>query len=141
MVTIGELARAASVPISTLRFYERRGLLSASTRTRAGYRQFTEEDAARVRFLRRAQELGFTLAELREMLALSRKRVVIGGEVAERGNAKLAEIDDRIADLRRVRGALAKLLAAQCTDPDAPCPIVAALAETPPPRRARTNRG
>lgn len=136
MVTIGELARAASVPISTLRFYERRGLLSAATRTRAGYRQFTEDDAARVRFLRRAQELGFTLAELRELLALSRKRTVIGGEVAKRGNAKLTEIDTRIADLRRVRRALAELLAAQCTDPDVPCPIVAALGTSP---RARSR--
>ncbi|AKU95285.1 transcriptional regulator, MerR family [Labilithrix luteola] len=130
-MTIGELAKAAGVRISTLRFYERRGLLKPASRSRAGYRRFTEDDAARVRFLRRAQELGFSLEELGMMLALSQRRTVRAGDIAHVGKQKLSEIDERIADLRRVRRALSGLLAAQCIDPNEPCRIVAALADRP----------
>lgn len=130
-MTIGELAKAAGVRISTLRFYERRGLLKPTSRSRAGYRRFTEEDAARVRFLRRAQELGFSLEELGLMLSLSQRRTIRAGDVKKVGHQKLSEIDERIADLKRVRRALSGLLDAQCIDPDEPCPIVAALADRP----------
>jgi len=132
-MTIGELARSAGVRISTLRFYERRGLLRAAARSAAGYRHFTADDVARVRFLRRAQELGFSLAELAVLLALSSQRTVRRRDLAGVGSSKLAEIDRRIADLRRMRRAIAGLLAQPCIDLEAACPIIAALAE--PPRR------
>jgi DNA-binding transcriptional MerR regulator len=126
-MTIGELARAGGVPISTLRFYERRGILTAPARSSSGYRSYDVDAVLRVRFLRRAQQLGFTLAECAAMLAWSRQGVR-RGPIVRAGAAKLEEIDGRIADLRRVRRALAGLLAAPCIDLAAPCPIVAALA-------------
>jgi MerR family mercuric resistance operon transcriptional regulator len=128
-MTIGQLANAAGVRISTLRFYERRGLLQPSARSAAGYRQFSGADVARVRFLRRAQQLGFSLAELADMLALSLQRTMRRRDVAVIGASKLAELDQRIADLHRVRRAIAGLLAQPCIDPDAACPIIASLAE------------
>ena len=140
-MTIGELARSAGVRISTLRFYERRGLLRAAARSAAGYRHFTPDDVARVRFLRRAQELGFGLAELGLVLALSRQRSVLRRDVAAAGATKLAEIDRRISDLRRMRRALAGLLAQPCLDPEAPCPIIASLAALPARAAGRTAAG
>lgn len=124
---IGELARSAGVPVSTVRFYERRGLVAPVERSAAGYRHFDAEDAVRVRFLKRAQELGFTLAELGTMLQLSRQRGVLRGDVEVAARAKLDEIDARIADLARVRAAIASLLDAPCPGPDEPCPVVSAL--------------
>jgi len=139
-MTIGELARSAGVRISTLRFYERRGLLRPASRSAAGYRHYGEADVARVRFLRRAQELGFGLAELAVLLALSGQRTVRRRDVAGAGAAKLAELDQRIADLRRMRRALAGLLAQPCIDLEAPCPIIASLASIVPAPAARRGR-
>ena len=128
---IAELAERSGVKITTVRFYERRGLVPTPRRSPNGYRAYGPDDVRRVRFLRRGQELGFTLAELAEFVALSdrsRDGVLPVGDVAERGAAKVAEIDGRIADLRRMRAALVELLAAPCIDPDAACPVIGALA-------------
>jgi MerR, DNA binding len=73
------------------------------------------------------QPLGFSLEELRAMLKLSERRTLVTSDIARAGNAKLAEIDARIADLGRVREALGGLLSAQCIEPDQPCPIIQAL--------------
>ncbi len=135
-MTIGELARAAGVRISTLRFYERRGLLTPASRSPAGYRRYEAADVDRVLFLRRAPELGFSLAELGAMLALSRRRALRRADAVRAGTEKLAEIDARIADLREMRRAIAGLLGAPCLDPEAPCPIIAALAS----RARKTSR-
>lgn len=135
-MNISELAARAGVKVSTVRFYERRGLLPLPTRSAGGYREFPDEDVARVRFLRRGQQLGFSLAELGELTALSGQRVLMTGDVARLGRAKLAEIDERIADLARVRSALAGLLEQQCIDPDAACPVVGALGGDPVARSA-----
>jgi MerR family mercuric resistance operon transcriptional regulator len=124
---ISEVAAAARVKVSTIRFYERRGILAAPARTSGGYREYCRDDLDRVRCLKRGQELGFTLAELTALLGMSGVPGPISGEIAALGTAKLAEIDARMADLARVRSALAGLLAAQCVEPDVPCPIVAAL--------------
>ncbi len=137
-MTIGQLARAAGVRASTLRFYERRGLLVPASRSGAGYRRYGETELARVRFLRRAQELGFTLAELGALLVLSRGASMTRAVARE----KIAEIERRIADLGRVRRAISHLLAADCIASEAPCPIIAALANLPRsasrPQRAST---
>lgn len=130
-MNISELAARAGVKVSTVRFYERRGLLPAPSRTSGGYREFPDDEVARVRFLRRGQQLGFSLAELGELTALSGQEVLLTGDIARVGQAKLAEIDERIADLTRVRGALAGLLDQQCIDPDAACPLVGALGGEP----------
>jgi MerR family mercuric resistance operon transcriptional regulator len=139
-MTIGELARAAAVPVSTLRFYERRGLLPPAARTRSGYRTYEVRDVERVRFLRRAAELGFTVRELRLLLRLSSATTIRRTDVVRIGEAKLAELDERIADLQGLRDAVAQLLAEPCLDPAAPCPIVAALASRPPARLVRGRR-
>jgi MerR family mercuric resistance operon transcriptional regulator len=126
---ISELAAAAGVKVSAIRFYERRGILASPGRTSGGSREYDQSDVDRVRYLKRGQELGFTLVELGAMTALSGAQGPLSGEVSALGDAKLAEIDERIADLARVREALAGLLAAQCVEPDVPCPIIAALAQ------------
>lgn len=126
---ISELAAAAGVRISSIRFYERRGLLASPERSPGGYREYDQGDVDRVRYLKRGQELGFTLAELGGLTSLSGTPGPLSGEIAELGRAKLGEIDQRIDDLVRVRGALAGLLEAQCIEPDVPCPIVSALSQ------------
>ncbi|GHC80077.1 MerR family transcriptional regulator [Nocardiopsis terrae] len=128
---IAELARRSGAKVSTVRFYERRGLLPVPLRSPNGYRSYDTQDVRRVRFLRRGQELGFTLAELAEFVSLSdrsRDGTVLPGRVRGRGQAKVAEIDGRIEDLLRMRAALLGVLEAPCVDPDDPCPVVAALA-------------
>ncbi len=139
-MTIGELARRAGVAVSTLRFYERRRLLAPAARSGGNYRLYRPEDVDRVRFIRRARELGFTLADV-NLLLRSSSGTMRRAELDRTGKAKLADLDRRIADLRRVRGALAGLLALPCIDPAAPCPIVAALAGSEPGGRERARSG
>ncbi len=127
-LTIGRVARAAGVGIDTIRYYEREGLLPAPARRISGYRDYTPDAVTRLRFIRRAKELGFTLPEIRELLALSadRERGVRG--VKQRAVARLAEIDRRIRELKRVQRGLKNLIdacpghgALEC------CPILTAL--------------
>ena len=125
---ISELAAAGGVKVSSIRFYERRGLVAAPQRTSGGYREYDDDDVARVRYLKRGQELGFTLAELGALLEVTGVAGPLSGEITALGRAKLVEIDQRIADLVRMRGALSELLAAQCVEPDVPCPVIGALA-------------
>ena len=139
---ITELARRAGVKVSTIRFYERSGVLAEPKRTSNGYRAYDGDDAVFVRFLRRGQELGFTLAELSafvELSARARSGVASADEVAQAAVSKVAEIEDRIAALERTRAAITGMIDAQCVDADAPCPIVQALGTEPAavPRRDR----
>lgn len=127
---ISELAAAGGVKVSSIRFYERRGLLTAPHRTSGGYREYDDADVTRVRYLRRGQELGFTLAELGALLEVTGVAGPLSGEVTALGRAKLVEVDQRIADLVRMRAALAGLLDAQCVEPDVPCPVMGALASS-----------
>jgi len=131
---IAELAGRARVKVSTVRFYERSGFLAHPPRTAAGYREYDNAALIQLRFLRRGQELGFTLTELTDFVALSsglRSGVVDAGMVAATAFDKLHEIDDRITDLQRTRDAIEKLLEQQCIDPNEACPIVQALSGDP----------
>lgn len=126
-ITIGRLARAADVGVETIRFYEREGLLAPPARTASGYRLYPPATAERLGFIRRAKALGFSLAEIRELLELAAP----DGERARVKSItkdKLAEIDQRIAELQRMRTALADL-SRQCSGrgPVAGCPIIEAL--------------
>ena len=127
-LTIGRVARAAGVGIDTIRYYEREGLLPPPARRLSGYRDYTPDAVTRLRFIRRAKELGFSLPEIRELLALSvdRERGVRG--VKQRAEARLAEIDRRIRELKRVQRGLRNLINA-CPGHGAPesCPILTAL--------------
>jgi MerR family transcriptional regulator, copper efflux regulator len=132
-LTIGRLAQGAGVAIDTVRFYEREGLLPEPRRRPSGYREYDSTSVARLRFIRRAKELGFTLDEIRDLLALSADRHGGVEGVRERAAARLAAIDARIAELQRVRDGLAALVDA-CPGHGAPdtCPILKALSEDAP---------
>jgi Hg(II)-responsive transcriptional regulator len=110
-LTAGRLANAAGVNLATVRYYERRGLIPEPPRTSSGYRVYTPESVRRLRFIRHAQELGFTLKEIQELLGLaSRKRS--SAEVCELTEHKIEAIDERIRHLRVLRKRLAKLTTA-----------------------------
>ena len=125
-IGIGTLAKRAGVSIDTVRYYERSGLLAPQTRLPSGYRRYGDPQVARLRFIRRAQELGFSLRDVSELLGLSGLRDV--ARVKRSAERKLAEVDKRIAALQRVRNALSELIA-QCPGHGraAACPILKAL--------------
>jgi Hg(II)-responsive transcriptional regulator len=125
----GELARRAGVNVETLRFYERQGLLPVPPRLASGYREYPPEAVELVRFIKRAQELGFSLREIKELLALREVPQATCGDMVFLARRKVEEIDARIDDLRAMRAALTRLLQG-CTDttPVAQCPIIEPLA-------------
>jgi MerR family copper efflux transcriptional regulator len=127
-IGIGTLAKRAGVSIDTVRYYEKSGLLSPESRLASGYRRYGDEQVSRLRFIRRAQELGFTLKDIRELLGISKQRDV--AKVKRAAEKKLADVDARLAALTRVRDGLATLVA---TCPGhgraADCPILKALGE------------
>lgn len=126
-LTTGRLAHSAGVAVSTLRFYERQGLLTPSGRSHSGYRHYRADSVRRVRFIRRAQELGFSLREVREVLALSDEpEQIVLADVAEQVDQKLIALDERIADLQRVREALRLLVSSATAHPT--CPVIDAIA-------------
>jgi MerR family mercuric resistance operon transcriptional regulator len=127
---IGELARAADVGVETIRYYERRGLLAQPPRRTTGYRQYPPHAVRRVRFIRRAQALGFTLKEIEELLAL---RVDDGrscADVRALAWAKLEDIERRVAELRQMGRALERV-ARRCRGRGftSACPILEVLDE------------
>lgn len=124
-MTIGKLAKRSGVKVSTLRVYEREGVLTAPERTAANYRLYREDDVARIRFTRRAQELGFTLAEIKELLGLRVSRKISCSDVRHLAEAKIADIETRVRSLQQMRQALQKL-AEQCAAgrSNSSCPIL-----------------
>lgn len=123
-MTIGTLARAAGVHLETVRYYQRRGLLAEPKRPPAGIRRYGEEAVARLRFIKRAQDVGFTLDEVAELLRLER-----GCRNAhELATAKLAAVERRIADLSRVGKTLRELIRRCEAGKSRGCPIIEALA-------------
>jgi MerR family copper efflux transcriptional regulator len=127
-LTIGAVAKRAGVAIDTIRYYEREGLLPQPLRRPSGYRSYGEDTVAQLRFIRRAKNLGFTLEEIRELLALSADRQRGVKAVKQRAQRRLAEIETRIEELQRVRAGLAQLIEA-CPGHGKPeqCPILRAL--------------
>lgn len=124
-MTIGTLARASGVHVETIRFYQRRGLLPQPKRPPAGVRRYGEEAAARLRFIKRAQDIGFTLGEVAELLRLERGCRDAHGLAT----AKLAAVERRLADLGRVRSTLRELIA-RCEEGKArSCPIIESLTD------------
>lgn len=123
---IGQLAKLAGVAIDTVRYYERNGLLAPAGRLASGYRRYGETELRRLRFIRRAKKLGFTLDEVRELLALGAQRSV--EKIRRSATRKLEDVERRIAELERVRTGLAALVAACPGHGRAEaCPILAAL--------------
>ncbi len=127
-LTIGKVARRASVGVETVRFYEREGLIEEPPRRESGYRQYPEETVSRIRFIRRAKELGFSLKEIKELLALRIDPEASCEDIRQRAEAKIADIEEKVRTLRRMKKALVKLTAA-CNGraPVSECPILEAL--------------
>lgn len=123
-LTIGRLAAAGGVGVETIRFYQRNGLLQTPTRE-TGVRRYDREDVRRLRFIRQAQAAGFTLAEIKELLALD------AGEnrsrARELARQRVEVLDARIAEMQRARDSLRRL-ASECAEGSAgPCPILASF--------------
>lgn len=131
---IGELATAADVSVQTVRYYERRGLLPEPERRASGYREYSPETIDRLHFIKRAQELGFTLSEIRELLELRLDPDTPAAAVKARAEAKIADIDHKLRELERIRHALVHL-AGRCRGgrgPAGDCPLLDALGHVEP---------
>ena len=126
--TIGALARSARVNIETVRYYERRGLVPKPPRTPSGYRVFSEDAVSRLRFIKRAQQLGFSLKEVKELLGLQINPRTTCADVKRRAEVKIADIESKARDLEAMRKALVKLVTA-CSGrgPATQCPILESL--------------
>lgn len=125
---IGEVAARADVNVQTLRYYERRGLLGAPQRRPSGYREYSPETIRVIRFVKRAQNLGFTLAEVEELLRLRTDRRASCAEVRAAATAKMADIDQKLRQLGAIKGALQTLIDS-CTRGGSTrtCPILEVL--------------
>jgi len=145
---IGQVADLAGVNIQTLRYYERRGLLDPPQRRPSGQREYPEQTVALVRVVKAAQRLGFTLAEIQDLLQVSAHRAG-PSELRRRATAKIDEIDRKIAQLQAVRATLVAVLDADCDSlTDCSCglgwpspeprPSTHTPAGSPTARRART---
>ena len=127
-LTIGDLAARCAVSRDTLRFYERERLLSPARRSASGYRLYGETDAARVRFIRRAQATGLTLDDIRELLRVQKLGTPeTCRRVADRLRERIAVLDRKLAELGAFRGELTQALA-QCEEGAESCPVVLTFA-------------
>lgn len=124
--TIGELAAEAGVPVSTIRFYERQGLLEAAGRSASGYRLYGDACLERVRFIRIAQATGFTLEDIAELVARRPGDPGTRPRVREMLERRLAEVRQRLDELRELESALTRSLAA-CTRARCGCPVLQEL--------------
>lgn len=127
-MTIGEVADRSDVNVQTIRYYERRGLLPAPPRSSSGYRQYDAHNVVRIRFIKRAQALGFSLNDISELLDLRIDPSSNCEEVLAHAEIKLRDIDEKIEALRRMRRSLDSLAGA-CRDrrTTGECPILEAL--------------
>jgi len=130
-LTIGRAAKAAGVRIATIRFYERRGLTAQPCKPESGYRTYPPETVTRIRFIRQAQKIGFSLKEIEELLSLQAQPDAACGDVRDRAQAKRTEVARKIDQLIRIRDALDDLIAA-CPGRGAlrACSILSALSDT-----------
>lgn len=124
---IGELATASHTSVQTLRFYERRGLLGKTTRLASRYRDFSPEIVGVVRYIKQSQALGFTLGEIKELLALRKKASGNSKEVRTLAEAKLEAVENKIEKLNQIRGELKHVLATCECSGKVRCPALEAL--------------
>ena len=127
-VHIGEAARASGVSAKMVRHYESLGLLGAVARTDAGYRQYTPADIHTLRFIKRARDLGFSIAEIAELVGLWHDRGRASADVKHIAQRHLAELEQRIAALQDMRRTLDDLLCHCHGDARPDCPILDELA-------------
>lgn len=122
---IGEVAKQSEVGIETIRYYEREGLLAEPKRRPSGYRQYDESVVARLKFIRRTKELGFTLAEIRELLGLWFDANTRCEHVRHRAEQKITDIEDKIRSLQKMKRSLKKVIG-ECETKDSidDCPLL-----------------
>ena len=126
--TIGKVAKRAGIDIETIRFYERQGLIDEPPRTESGYRKYPGESVARLHFIRRVEELGFSLNEIRELLFLRQDQHATKADIKKRTLEKIEDVKSKRKDLTRILRAL-EHLASTCDGhgPVSDCPILGAL--------------
>lgn len=129
-LTIGEVATRAGVNQQTLRYYERRGILARPRRASSGYRQYPADTVRLIRFIKRAQDLGFTLEEIEELIALRQSSARKRDEARVLAAKKMRDIDEKLARLQAMRSALYTLIDhCECGRETLVCPILEALEE------------
>jgi MerR family transcriptional regulator, copper efflux regulator len=130
-LTIGEVAEQAKVHIETLRYYERRGLVARPPRSISNYRLYPQDAVRRVRFIKRAQALGFSLKDIRDLLSLRAAPGTGCAEVRQQAETKIKDIEDKIDSLTAMKQALSTLVA-ECSGrgPLTDCPILESLDTT-----------
>ena len=134
-LTIGKVARAGNTGVETIRYYEREGLIAAPARSGSGYRLYVPDVIQRLHFIRQAKELGFALAEIKELLSLRMRPDTTCADIRKRAREKIAAVDRKIEDLQRI-GQGPERLAAACrgAGPTSECPILDALESEKPAR-------
>jgi len=132
-LTRGELAQRCAVNFETVRYYEQQGLIPKPSRSVSNYRLYDEATVRRIRFIKRSQELGFTLHEIKELLSLRAEPRAGCADVRERAQTKVRDIDEKIRTLQAMRRALSKLTS-NCTGRGgiSECPILDALEDDEP---------
>lgn len=108
-ITIGKLAELVDLNIETIRFYHREGILKEPLKRSNGYRYYNEEHALKLTFIKRAKDLGFTLKEIKELLEMNQKSKATCSNVKLKTEKKIIELDEKIADLKRIKKSLQEL--------------------------------
>lgn len=127
-LTIGEVAKESKVNVETIRYYERRGILKEPPRRPSGYREYGPETVSLIRFIKRAQDLGFTLQEIDQLIQLKGSSRRSRSEISALAEAKVQEMDKKIQHLHAMQKALGVLLdACACNGRKLECPIIEAL--------------
>jgi Hg(II)-responsive transcriptional regulator len=122
---IGRVAKESGTGIETIRFYEKSGLISEPPRRESGYREYPKETIGRLRFIRRAKELGFSLKEISDMLTLSSSGKGTCGNIRKRATDKIQQVAEKIADLKRIQSALIQFSSTcEKRSPLGPCPFL-----------------
>lgn len=125
---IGEVARRAKVNKETVRYYEKRELIPEPDRRYSGYRIFTQRHIDQIKFIKRAQELGFTLSEIKELLELCMDEDSTCSEIKSEAQGKYRDVVEKIDDLRRIKETLVELIdSCSGSGPKGDCPILGAL--------------
>ncbi len=129
-LTVGKLAKKANVNIETIRYYERRRIMPKPARTRAGYRIYAADAVQRLRFIKRAQELGFSLKEIQDLLSLRVEPGTMSADIRRRAEAKISDIETKIQTLKTMKKRLVQITnACSGCGPATECSILESLDE------------